>query len=87
MASPQLSENVVHMAQNTIQVHQLNVRLYVYSHSQCFGSGLDPDSIMSVDPDMASESGSGYRRAIFSKFWSSKPCIGIQPKMLDPDPE
>jgi hypothetical protein len=35
------------------------VLLVIYCENQCFGSGLDPDSIRSVDPD--SESGS--RRA------------------------
>jgi len=30
---------------------------------QSFGSGLDPDSIGSLDPDPYSESGSGSRRA------------------------
>jgi hypothetical protein len=30
---------------------------------QCFGSGLDPNSIRSVDPNQDSESGFGSRRA------------------------
>ncbi len=35
----------------------------IHSISQGCGSGLDPDSIGSVDPDPDSESGSGSRRA------------------------
>jgi hypothetical protein len=52
---------------------------------------LDPDSIGSVDPD--SESGSDPIRIPFFQFLVIKALdpdwirIGIQPKMLDPDPE
>jgi hypothetical protein len=45
---------------------QLNISKFPFfgktcTFSQCFGSGLDQDSIRSVDLDL--ESGSGYRRA------------------------
>jgi hypothetical protein len=34
-----------------------------YGYQQSFGSGLDPDSIRSVDPYLDLESESGYSRA------------------------
>jgi hypothetical protein len=45
------------ISQLHFQTSKLTIELRL---KECFGSGLDPDSIRSVDPD--SESGSGSRR-------------------------